>query len=86
MSDIEKLRALLPHWIEHNKEHADSFRTWAERARAAGKDQLAAHIEAAAQKMEAANGDLGGAIERVGGTDNSLARDHAPLHRHHHHH
>jgi hypothetical protein len=36
MTDQSKLRALLPHWIEHNAEHAAEFRNWAEKARAAG--------------------------------------------------
>jgi hypothetical protein len=26
--DLDKLRILLPHWIEHNEEHAESFREW----------------------------------------------------------
>jgi hypothetical protein len=32
MTDIEKLRALLPHWIEHNGEHAAEFSNWSEKA------------------------------------------------------
>jgi 2,4-dienoyl-CoA reductase-like NADH-dependent reductase (Old Yellow Enzyme family) len=62
MNDLEKLRVLLPHWVEHNAEHASEFRTWAERAKAAGEDQLAAQIVSAAKKMEAANYDLEQAI------------------------
>ena len=58
MNDLEKLRVLLPHWLEHNAEHAGEFRAWAERAKAAGEDKLAAQIVAAAEKMEAANHDL----------------------------
>jgi hypothetical protein len=30
ITDPEKLRVLLPHWIEHNAEHAAEFRQWAE--------------------------------------------------------
>ncbi|MFN2283695.1 MAG: hypothetical protein ACK2UQ_04685 [Anaerolineae bacterium] len=58
MNDLEKLRVLLPHWLEHNAEHAGEFRAWAERAKAAGEDKLAVQIIAAAEKMEAANHDL----------------------------
>jgi len=25
MDEVEKLRVLLPHWIEHNSEHAEEF-------------------------------------------------------------
>ena len=83
--DLAKLRILLPHWIEHNEEHASSFRTWAERARAAGEEHLAVHIEAAAQKMEAANRDLEGAVEHVGEEDDTLAHSHTHLHHDHPH-
>ena len=62
MKDIEKLRVLLPHWIEHNSEHASEFREWARRAGAAE-----AHIEAAAELMEEANARLAEALEAVGG-------------------
>jgi hypothetical protein len=85
MDDIEKLRVLLPHWREHNAEHASQFRTWAERARAAGEDHLAAHIEAAAQKMEATDSDLASAIEHLGEATSAPAHDHAHLHHDHPH-
>ena len=85
MTDIEKLRVLLPHWVEHNVEHANSVRAWAGRARADGEDQLAAHIEAAAQKMEAANHDLETAIEHLGGAAGALVHDHTHPHHGHPH-
>ena len=28
-TDIDKLRMLIPHWIEHNEGHAAEFRKWA---------------------------------------------------------
>ena len=81
MNDVEKLRVLLPHWMEHNTEHADEFRTWAERARAAGEDHLAEHITAAAEKMEAAKRDLETALEYLGGaSDTPSAFTHAHTH------
>ncbi|MGD2105521.1 MAG: hypothetical protein PVJ55_10475, partial [Anaerolineae bacterium] len=63
---LAKLRVLLPHWIEHNAEHAQSFRAWAERARASGGEHLALHIEEAARKIEAANRNLEGVLEHMG--------------------
>jgi len=78
---LTKLCVLIPHWIEHNEEHADTFRTWAERARAAGDAHLAAHIEVAAQKIADANRDLEGLIEHIDET----ASDHAHLHHDHPH-
>lgn len=67
MNEIEKLRVLVPHWIEHNAEHAHEFRIWAERAKKAGQDRLAALIESAAQKMEMANRDLESAVVNLKG-------------------
>jgi len=39
--DLAKLRILLPHWIEHNEEHAASFQRWAARARELGWERTA---------------------------------------------
>ena len=85
MNDIEKLRLLLPHWLEHNAEHANEFRTWAERARSAGEEHLAGHLEAAVEKMEAANRDLAGAIEHLGPGAAGHVHDHAQLDHDHSH-
>jgi hypothetical protein len=65
--DEEKLRALLPHWIEHNAEHATEFRTWAERARAAGQDEAAADIDTATQELGRVNEALSAALDKLGG-------------------
>ena len=63
MTGQDKLRALLPHWIEHNAEHAADFRHWAGVAGEAASD-----IEAAAAQMEAANEALAVALAKLGGT------------------
>ncbi len=63
MSEQEKLRVLLSHWIEHNREHADQFRR---RAPMAG--QSAGEIEAAADAMILANRHLEAALTALGGT------------------
>lgn len=31
--DVETLRILLAHWIEHNNSHEQGFREWAEKSR-----------------------------------------------------
>lgn len=31
MNKVEKLRVLLPHWIDHNQDHAQEFKAWAEK-------------------------------------------------------
>lgn len=66
MTDLQKLRILLPHWIEHNTEHAAEFRAWAERARAAGRESPASDIALAADELEWANEELAAALEKLG--------------------
>jgi hypothetical protein len=75
MDEKDKLRVLIPHWIEHNKEHAKEFQDWAKNAGDAAEDILSA-----VEIMEQANLVLEKAIEKLGGP---LEYDHA--HHHHHH-
>ena len=68
MKEIDKLRVVLPHWIEHNGEHAGEFREWAERAGAARNALLDA-----ARLLEEANTLLQEGLDVLGG----------PLEHHH---
>jgi hypothetical protein len=65
-TDEDKLRVLLPHWIEHNAEHAAEFGLWAERARAAGQDEVAEEIELAATELGWVNEALKAALDKLG--------------------
>jgi hypothetical protein len=62
MDETEKLRVLLPHWIEHNGEHAAEFRDYAGRSGKV-KDRLLA----AALLLEEANAWLSDALHELGG-------------------
>ena len=62
ITDQDRLRLLLPHWIEHNQEHAAEFRRWAERG-----GPTKADILAATDDLEAVNHKLTQALERLGG-------------------
>lgn len=75
-SDIEKIRVLLPHWIEHSMAHQDEFKKWAELVRAGGHEEIALIIEHALVKMKETDTLLHQALEKAGG----------PPHDHHHHH
>jgi len=57
-NDLDKVARLLPHWVEHNAEHAQEFRQWAERARSLGAEDVADSIVQAAEAMELANSHL----------------------------
>jgi len=65
MNDRDKLRVLIPHWIEHNAAHAAEFRRWAENAGAA-----APHILTAAKAITEANRALDTALAALGGPAN----------------
>ncbi|MBC7261700.1 MAG: hypothetical protein H5T63_06770 [Chloroflexi bacterium] len=62
LDDRDKLRLLLPHWIEHNAEHASEFRRWAEKAGPARTDILSA-----ADDLMKVNQTLTRALEKLGG-------------------
>ena len=53
--EIETLRILLAHWIEHNDSHAEGFREWSVKAKALGKDEVSAYIEKAAAALKSAS-------------------------------
>jgi len=64
-SEIEKLRILLDHWIEHNKEHGDEFRQWAEKARDLGEAVVQENMLDAAQYMDKAGESLLRALQEL---------------------
>lgn len=74
----EKLRVLLPHWIEHNLGHAAEFRKWSAAARAEDSKKPADLIDRAAEILEEADRLLAEALHRLGGPSGG--------HHHHHHH
>jgi rubrerythrin len=58
MDDIqEKLRVLLDYWIEHNSEHEQEFRDWADKV-GSSSTEVAQQLREAAAKMAAASGEL----------------------------
>ena len=83
MTDIDKLRMLLPHWIAHNTEHAAEFGAWIERVRGIGQTHVVEHLEAAIQNMDAANRDLQAALGYLGGASDVSDPNH--LHADHDH-
>jgi ribosomal protein S17E len=76
MKEVEKLRVLLPHWIEHNNGHESECLKWAEIAKKDGMASVAGHITAAVKMMKEANELLEKALHEAGG----------PSSEHHHHH
>jgi hypothetical protein len=71
MNDVDKLRLLLPHWIEHNAEHAAQYAEWAGRVPIGSE-----HIHQAIRHVEAANRALQAALDSLGepASDTPLCR------------
>jgi len=78
MEQMEKLRVLLPHWIEHNRGHAEECGKWSVAARNAGDGTVADHIGSAIAAMNQASEFLEQALSAAGGK--------IVEHGHHHHH
>lgn len=85
MKNTEKLRVLIPHWIEHNQEHAQEFLDWVKKL---DDDAILEDLQAAADAMASVNPHLEKALEKLGGAldyDHKHAHGHDHNHTHHHH-
>jgi len=60
-----KLRTLLNYWIEHNREHSQEFREWADKAKAFGEVEAGEEMLQAAQEMDKASKILSQALGRL---------------------
>ena len=82
MEVIEKLRIMLPHWIEHNRGHGEEFARWAEEI--AGTDaRLAETLNRAVNSLDHAQAALEQALAQAGGP--AEPKEEAG-HGHQHHH
>ena len=77
MNQLEKLQVLLPHWIEHNRGHAEECRKWADEA---GDNEVQSNLKAALAAMEVVTKHLEKALDAAGGSKTN--GDHG---NHHHH-
>ena len=67
MKDLEKLQFLLPHWIEHNAEHADELRSWADSMQHSGNVDATKMLSAAAASLQKAGEHLSKLLKESGG-------------------
>ena len=75
---IEKLRILLPHWIEHNNSHIAEFSKWRQVAAAESGNKV---IDERLAEAVAAMKKAGAALDEV-----LIELGSAPEGHHHHHH
>jgi len=86
MDNVEKLRVMLQHWIEHNKGHVEEFEKWRQVMVEEGQNVLAEHITEAVKTMATVNAQLGKALHDAGGEKTDDKGHHHHDHHHHHHH
>ncbi len=60
-----KLGTLLDYWIEHNKEHSQEFRQWADRAKGLGEAEVSREMLEAVGDMDKATELLSRALGRL---------------------
>ncbi|MEW6517891.1 MAG: hypothetical protein AB1461_00620 [Thermodesulfobacteriota bacterium] len=79
LGELEKLRVLIPHWVEHSHSHQHEFEKWAAVAKNEGQEVAAEAIEKAMQKLGKADKYLRKALEALGG---ELEGQHGHHHKH----
>lgn len=83
MNDLEKVRIILPHWIEHNIDHGREFAKWAKTLSAIGEKDLAALLKKAEAFLQDADAVLQEALSKAGGKMGDNGSHHHP-HSHDH--
>lgn len=78
MNDLDKLRVMLPHWIEHNSGHGREYAQWARLLDASGQNDIAALLKKAEKSIMEADAALKDALQKSGGPVKG--------HEKHHHH
>lgn len=67
MTEVEKVRVLLPHLIGHNSSHEEEFIKWAQVLRESGETEAVVLLEQAIQSLREAGRALSKALEKIGG-------------------
>lgn len=70
MNDMQKLRLLIPLWMEHNEEHAEEYRCWAE-----GSAEVSADLMEAVEAMRRANRALNTVLEQLEGSSSNMTKE-----------
>ena len=83
MNDIDKLRVILPHWIEHNNGHAEEFAKWSDDLSSAGEPEIAGLLKKAEGFLQNADSVLKQALDKAGGAVEGGHHDHPPHHHSH---
>ena len=83
MNDLEKLRIMLPHWIEHNQSHCDEFVNWFEKTKDTAPE-VASLLQKAVSSIQDVQLALEAALREAGGPVDGHGHGHDTHHHHHH--
>ncbi len=56
MTEIDKLKHLLKHWLNHNDAHVDTYNEWASKAASLGEKELSEILNQIAEDSKKLNG------------------------------
>ncbi len=84
MNDLDKLRVMLPHWIEHNLGHGAEFSQWADKL-TADTPEVAELLRRAVNSLQDAQSALEDALGKAGGPLEGKSHHGHGGHGHHHH-
>lgn len=62
--EVEKLKILVEHWIEHNEEHINKYKEWVEKLKG-DRDDLANLIAESIEFFEKGNEKLSEVLRRI---------------------
>jgi len=65
MDFIEKAKIRMSHWIEHNSQHIQEYKKFAEELKKAGKIKSAQYIEEMVKYIEESNKSLENALDAL---------------------
>jgi len=66
VDELEKLKMLLHHWMEHNNEDAETYRGWAKRASSLGIEELSEILSRLSDETMKLNRLFEEAIKKIG--------------------
>ncbi len=56
MTEIDKLKHLLKHWLDHNDAHIETYNEWASKAESLGEKELSGILNQIAEDSKKLNG------------------------------
>ena len=65
MTELEKLKHLIEHWIEHNEAHVNTYREWASKAEALEKKELSEILKQIAEENKKLEGLFKKALKTI---------------------